>query len=120
MGIINNPEVKVATPSTAKRKTVQTDFSKLGPLKNTGTKGFSSYRDKNSRPKKVGQKDEDAMDSDEDGDDNDMREEADDNDEKADESRAGRTVSPEDLEVAEGLRKIKVCSFRFCSPSLNH
>lgn len=117
MGVIEDPEQKVAIPTTAKRKSKQTDFSKLGPLKNTGTKGFSSYRDNTSKPRK-GSHDDDAMDSDADDDDfssNRLREDIDDDkegDDGAHKSASGGVLSPEEQkraeEVAEGVQKIKV------------
>lgn len=107
MGILPEKEVKVAAPSTAKRKTAQTDFSKLGPLKNTGTRGFSSYRDNDARPKKAGAKNgnDNAMDSDDDNDDDEEPTQIDEDD-KAE--GAATAPNPEDLEVSEGVRQIKV------------
>jgi len=121
MGILPSSDVKHDSPSTAKRKSVQTDFSKLGPLKNTGTKGFSSYREKihKAGAKDEDDEDDDAMDSDND------RLPLGDRDDNDDDAVAKTTATPgntqgkdslsaEDAmksdEVAEGLRKIKVSS----------
>lgn len=111
MGILDSPVAKVATPSVPKRKSVQTDFSKLGPLKNTGTKGFSSYRDKNTS-RKSGAKDDDAMDSDDDdGDNRHLHDQMEDNDDKADNPKDA-VLDPEESrrqeEVAQGVSRIKV------------
>lgn len=112
MGILSTPDdVKIVTPSTAKRKSVTTDFSKLGPLKNTGTKGFSSYRDTNATPRKGSKGDDDAMDSDDD-DDNEILHENMDNDEEKAGDVAADDMSEDEVkrqeEVSEGVRKIKV------------
>lgn len=129
MGILPSSNIKTPTPSTEKRKSIQTDFSKLGPLKNTGTKGFSSYRDK---MRKAGAKtddyDDDAMDSDDD--DRSFTRDQDDNDDddKLGGDERGRLakdhLDPEDAmrsdEVAEGLKKIKVSHAGFLSLSEFH
>lgn len=112
MGILDSPVAKVASPTVPKRKSVQTDFSKLGPLKNTGTKGFSSYRDKNTS-RKPGTKDDDAMDSDDDddGDNDHLPDQMEDNDDKADAPK-DEVLDPEESrrqeEVAQGVSRIKV------------
>lgn len=113
MGIHSTPDhVKVPVPSATKRKTVQTDFSKLGPLKNTGTKGFSSYRDAKPTPRKGSKADDDAMDSDDD-DDNDLERDNMENDDDKPAPAAGVMDADEvkrQEEVSEGVRKIKVSS----------
>ncbi|GAB7350544.1 hypothetical protein MBLNU459_g1127t1 [Dothideomycetes sp. NU459] len=108
MGILPALESAQPTPPTAKRKSVQTDFSKLGPLKSAGTKGFSSYRDKTAVPRKQS-KDEDAMDSDADEDDDRVHDEPDEVEVK---QENGQHLSPEDArkqgELAEGVQRIKL------------
>ena len=101
-----------ASTTTLKSKS---DFSKLGPLKNQGTKGFSSYRDTatSSRKKSV-----DAMDSDEDEDDDRGRDDMEDIADIKDENGNPVNPNPEDLrrqgELAEGVRQIKVCTPALC------
>ena len=109
MGILPTPESE-KTPLPTKRKASGPDFSKLGPLKTTGTVGFSGYRDTANAKKKSTKRDTDAMDSD-----------ADDEDDErlpngtydADVKQEGdKHLSPEDArrqgELAEGVQKIKV------------
>lgn len=110
MGILPSLEPALAAPTTAKRKSIQTDFSKLGPLKSAGTKGFSSYRDKNATPRKSS-KDEDAMDSDADDDED---ERGRDDPDEVEVEQNGKHLSPEDArkqgELASGVQRIKVCN----------
>ena len=107
MGILAEPKnTKVATPSTAKRKTShQIDYSSLGKLDKKGTTGFSSYRDKIRSTTTAGEDlDEDAMDSDDDTSARlRLRNDDDDSDKETKE-----LLSPEDEAVAEGVRRIKV------------
>lgn len=110
MGILPTPETQKA-PVTGKRKPSGTDFSKLGPLKSTGTVGFSGYRD-TAHPKRkpLKDKDGDAMDSDADDEDDEQPVNGGDEAEIKDEN--GKLLSPEDAqrqgELAEGVQKIKV------------
>ena len=114
MGILPTPEVAQKSTSTAaKRKSQQTDFSKLGPLKAGGTVGFSAFRDQTlspnrySRNKKSGSADSD----DEDDDKSDLSGKLDDVDPRSEDKDL---LSPEDAkrqgELADGLRKIKACN----------
>lgn len=109
MGVVA-PSRKSSSTVTRKRST---DFSKLGPLKNQGTKGFSSYRDPAARATRKGSKNADAMDSDEDDEEPGARDEMDDVDVK-DENGNPLILTEEDRqrqeEMAEGVRHIKVCS----------
>lgn len=117
MGILTSKQQK-ATPASAKRRSIQTDFSSLPPLKAGGTVGFSAYRQNGSsaatsKPRKrsnggvTG-----AMEEDSDEDDEDIRtakmEEVDDKDDKDSKS----LLSPEDAkfsgELADGVGRIKV------------
>ncbi|CAD0013636.1 unnamed protein product [Aureobasidium pullulans] len=106
MGVIA-PSRKASSTVTRKRST---DFSKLGPLKNQGTKGFSSYRDPAARANRKGSKNADAMDSDEEDEEPGARDEMDDVDVK-DENGNPLILTEEDRlrqeEMAEGVRHIK-------------
>lgn len=117
MGILTGPksDEKVAqTPN--KRRSLQTDFSKLPPLKPGGTVGFSTFRDSNSMSPTTGQslkgRSRDSDDSDDDG-----REDIDVLAKFKDVGgegaiEGGAMLSAEDAErqgeLAEGVRKIKV------------
>ncbi|EED19196.1 conserved hypothetical protein [Talaromyces stipitatus ATCC 10500] len=110
MGIL---KTKPAEESTAKRKS--TDFSKLGPLKPGGAVGFMNYREgdnaSSSKTRKKSKGGESDMDSDDDEDEKDPVTEKADEDEDKDTTH----LSPDDLrrqgDLAEGVRKIKVCWF---------
>lgn len=112
------------SPSTVTKKR-STDFSKLGPLKNQGTKGFSSYRDPANASRK-GAKHVDAMDSDEDDDDEPRRRNVAEDTDVKDENGNPIILTEEDKarqeEMAEGVRHIKVCcyyiSFCFCPANI--
>jgi hypothetical protein len=114
MGVVA-PSRKSSSTVTRKRST---DFSKLGPLKNQGTKGFSSYRDPAARANRKGSKNADAMDSDDDDEEPGARDDMDDVDVK-DENGNPVILTEEDRqrqeEMADGVRHIKV---RFCFPSI--
>ena len=109
MGILASPDSDKSAPSS-KRKPPGPDFSKLGPLKATGTVGYTNYRDTNARRKSEG-KNADAMDSDADDEEDDEKEpnDAPDHDIKP---YDGKMLSVEDArrqgELAEGVQKIKV------------
>lgn len=98
------------TPGSAKRRSLQPDFSNLGPLKPGGTVGFLNFRDSSERKRKDKKNkagDDDDMDSDDDDDDpTPVR--TDDEETKGDNLH----LSPDDIrrqgELSEGLRKIKV------------
>ena len=49
MGILKSSKPDKTTPSTAKRRSVQTDFANLKPLKPGGALGFSTFRDTEPR-----------------------------------------------------------------------
>lgn len=111
MGILKDPKAQ-ETPGSAKRRSLQPDFSNLGPLKPGGTVGFLNFRDNNqekrkSKKNKKAQKNDDDMDSDDDEDDS-ILGKADDEEAKED----NHHLSPDDSrfggELAEGVRKIKV------------
>ncbi|KAK1974319.1 hypothetical protein LZ30DRAFT_413973 [Colletotrichum cereale] len=48
IGIIASSKSTQATPGSAKRRSGQLDFSSLGPLKTSGTVGFSTFRDQDT------------------------------------------------------------------------
>jgi hypothetical protein len=96
---------------SAKRRSLQPDFSNLAPLKPGGTIGFLHFREGDDQASKSGAKSkqgsESDMDSDEDEDDPVVG--------KADDEEAKDIqphLSPDDIrrqgELAEGVRKIKV------------
>ncbi|EYE94704.1 uncharacterized protein EURHEDRAFT_457370 [Aspergillus ruber CBS 135680] len=111
MGILKDPKAQ-ETPGSTKRRSLQPDFSNLGPLKPGGTVGFLNFRDskqekrKNKKNNKA-EKDVDDMDSDDDDDDS-ILGKADDEEAKEDTHH----LSPDDSrfggELAEGVRKIKL------------
>ncbi|KAI9678915.1 MAG: hypothetical protein M1829_001900 [Trizodia sp. TS-e1964] len=115
MGILPSPkEEPTFAKSTGKRRSVQTDLSKLPPLKAGGTVGFSTFRDSNLSPtfefgkfQKDGKPGAD-IDSDADSD----EELPDKNDEPELKEEDPNLLSPEDAksqgELAEGVRKIKL------------
>ena len=114
MGILKDGRTQ-ETPASAKRRSLQPDFSNLGPLKPGGTVGFLNFRDNaetaTGRKNRKGSMADD-MDSDDDEDES-ILGKADDEEAKEDDWH----LSPDDLrrqgELAEGLRQIKVCSFFF-------
>ena len=121
MGILPSSKGQQTTPSAAKRRSAQLDFSSLGPLKTTGTVGFSAFRDQDtestrrrkSRKKSNGSAGG-AMDEDSDDDDDDsdaIMGKMEDLDEKEDKSKL---LGPEDArfsgELADGVNRIRVCS----------
>lgn len=110
MGILSNPETQ-KTPQSNRRKSSGPDFSKLGPLKSTGTVGFSGYRDPSNTKRKNKKDDDDAMDSDVD-DDDDARLPNGEDEAEAKQENGSSMLSPEDAkrtgELSEGVQKIKV------------
>ncbi|KAI9698593.1 MAG: hypothetical protein M1820_007392 [Bogoriella megaspora] len=110
MSILKDPESDPKTPTTAaKRKSIPTDFSKLGPLNTFGIVGFNKYRDGDSS-KNGKRKGDDDMDSDVE-DDAETRQE-DDDEEGNVKKEDRRFLSPEEAarqeRLAEGLRQIKL------------
>ncbi|PWY92360.1 hypothetical protein BO70DRAFT_7847 [Aspergillus heteromorphus CBS 117.55] len=110
MGIVKDSKAQ-ETPGSAKRRSLQTDFANLGPLKPGGTVGFLNFREnaenqrKGKKDKKAGRDDE--MDSDDDEDDS-ILGKADEEEGKEDDLH----LSPDDIrrqgELAESMRKIKL------------
>ncbi|KAI9827288.1 MAG: hypothetical protein M1832_005426 [Thelocarpon impressellum] len=116
MGILPTPaaeEKPAATPS--KRRSVPTDFSRLGPLKAGGTVGFSSFRDNETSPQKShGKEVKKGGDSDDDDDESavNTRVEADDIANVAEKEPNKELLTADDARreegLAEGFRKIKL------------
>ncbi|KAB5566536.1 hypothetical protein GE09DRAFT_1171620 [Coniochaeta sp. 2T2.1] len=115
MGMLTSSKAQPTTPASIKRRSGQLDFSNLGPLKTSGTVGFSAFRDRNEEPlrkkKNRTKSNGSAMieeDSDEDDDDDEILGKMEDVDEKEDKSRLG----PEDAnfsgELADGVKRIKL------------
>jgi hypothetical protein len=117
MGILK-PSKLEQTPTSAKRKSVQDALATLGPLKKEGTVGFSGFRDRDrtAKPgatpgkKTIG----DDMESDSDDDDDDGAVGKMEDVDEVEIKKENGLLSPEDAErsgqLAEGVRKIKVCS----------
>jgi hypothetical protein len=114
-----------STPVAVKRRSGQLDFSKLGPLKTSGTVGFSAFRDggEQSAKKKKSHKrnngslggamDEDSDDDDDDDDDDHaaaILAKMDDIDTKYDKSKLGPEDAKFSGELADGVNRIRVRS----------
>ena len=119
MGIMNSKKSK-ATPTSAKRRSTQMDFSNLPPLKTTGTVGFSSFRERDNernvkRKKAVKSNGASVIPGamDEDSDDDDAEPEIVGKMEDVDDKDVKTLLSPEDAkftgELADGVGRIKVC-----------
>lgn len=112
----------------AKRGSAQLDFSKLGPLKTTGTVGFSTFRDsgaetKRRKPRKKSNGSLGAMDEDSDEDSDDDEPEILGKMEDIDEKDVKTSTAPEDAqftgELAEGVDRIKVRIHMICQSVLD-
>ncbi|KAK3994602.1 hypothetical protein QBC44DRAFT_42248 [Cladorrhinum sp. PSN332] len=118
MGVMAPPKPPVASPTALKRRSGQVDFSNLGPLKTSGTVGFSAFRDQAAQPagrkksKKSNGLGSNAMDADSDEDDDNDNDlilgKMEDVDTKYDKSKLG----PEDAkftgELAAGVDRIRL------------
>jgi hypothetical protein len=126
MGLLS-PKQQKGTPSSAKRRSTQLDFSNLAPLKSTGTVGFSSFRDSDPSVKRNNARKKSngsigavmAEDSDEEEEEEvDVASKMDDVDEKD----VKTLLSPEDArfsgELADGVGRIKVHLFTSCKTNL--
>lgn len=103
------------TPSKSKRRSAQLDFSNLGPLKTTGTVGFTAFRDsendgtrrRKARKKSNGNVMQDDSDDDEDDENGDILGKMQDVDDKD-----TTHLAPDDTkfsgELAEGVDRMKV------------
>lgn len=118
MGVMAPPKPQTTSPAM-KRRSGQVDFSSLGPLKTSGTVGFSAFRDRDSQPtrsrksrKSNGAAESTAMDADSDDDDDDdsaaILSKMEDIDSKDDKSK----LRPDDAqfsgELADGVNRIRV------------
>lgn len=130
MGILPSSKAQPATPASIKRRSGQLDFSNLGPLKTSGTVGFSAFRDhhgdephrrkkKNRRTKSNASAsamiDEDSEEDDDDDDDDvaneilgKMEDVDDDGQKEGDKSRLGPEDAKFSGELADGVKRIKV------------
>lgn len=126
MGVLSSSKPQVNTPAVAKRRSAQLDFSKLGPLKTTGTVGFSTFRDsgaetaKRRRSRKKSNGSHGAMDEDSDEDSDDDEPEILGKMEDIDEKDVKTSTAPEDAqftgELAEGVDRIKLKRQRSADP----
>lgn len=115
MGVIPSAKNPAVTPTAAKRRSGQLDLSNLGPLKTTGTVGFSAFRDKDSESAKRKKKSRTksngslgAMDEDSDEDDEDEPEILG-KMEDLDDKEVKLTNAPEEAnELTEGVDRIRV------------
>ncbi|KUI53419.1 hypothetical protein VP1G_00928 [Cytospora mali] len=103
MGVLPSAKAQTSTPTATKRRSAQVDFSKLGPLKTTGTVGFSTFRDSGAESAKRRQRrkksngSHGAMDEDSDDDDDDDEPEILGKMEDIDEKEVKTSTAPEDL-----------------------
>lgn len=120
MGIVPGPKEASKTPGTKRRSTL-VDFSGLGPLKSTGTVGFSAFRDQETeaaKRRKARRKsngngghgmDEDSDDDDDDDDANPLAKMQD-----VDDKVVKSNLGPEDAKVTgelqAGIDRIRVSS----------
>ncbi|KAK3901627.1 hypothetical protein C8A05DRAFT_44765 [Staphylotrichum tortipilum] len=118
MGVMAPPKA-VATSPALKRRSGQLDFSNLGPLKTSGTVGFSTFRDRDSQPagrrksrKSNGAAGSSAMDADSDDDDEDdggkILIKMEDVDSKDDKSKLGPEDTKFSGELADGVNRIRL------------
>jgi hypothetical protein len=123
MGVMAPPKPQTTSPAL-KRRSGQIDFSSLGPLKTSGTVGFSAFRDKDSQPtgrrrsrKSNGAAGSSAMDADSEDEDDDEGGEVlskmEDVDSKDDKSRLGPDDAKFTGELADGVNRIRVCPQSF-------
>ncbi|KAM0322326.1 hypothetical protein ACHAQA_009616 [Verticillium albo-atrum] len=117
IGVLASSKTPQPTPGSAKRRSGQLDFSTLGPLKSTGTVGFSTFRDqetdatrrRKARKKSIGNASGSLQDdSDDDDDDNEVLGRMEDIDERD----IGSKLAPEDGqfsgELADGVNRIRL------------
>ncbi|KAM0531605.1 hypothetical protein ACHAP9_005891 [Verticillium nonalfalfae] len=118
IGVLASSKTPQPTPGSAKRRSGQLDFSTLGPLKSTGTVGFSTFRDqktdatrrRKARKKSIGQAGSALQDDSDDEDDEDS--EVLGKMEDIEEKDLGSKVTPEDGqysgELADGVNRIRL------------
>ncbi|KAF3761894.1 hypothetical protein M406DRAFT_64975 [Cryphonectria parasitica EP155] len=128
MGVLPTSKPQPTTTPSAKRRSGQLDLSNLGPLKTTGTVGFSAFRDQeaeSTKRRKSRMKSNGAASAmDEDSEDDDDEPEILGKMEDLDEKEVKSSSAPEDAkftgELAEGVDRIRVCilhcpTSRLCS-----
>jgi hypothetical protein len=117
MGILPSTKAPAATPASIKRRSGQLDFASLGPLKTSGTVGFSAFREhhdeapnrkKKSRSKSNGSAMMDEDSEDDDDDDEILGKMEDVDNEKEDKDRLGPEDAKFSGELADGVKRIKV------------
>ncbi|CAN8098296.1 unnamed protein product [Discula destructiva] len=119
MGVIPSAKAAAAPVTATKRRSGQLDLSNLGPLKTTGTVGFSAFRDQEAESAKRRQSRKQkrnglpgAMDEDSDDDDDDDEPEILGKMEDIDEKDVKTSTAPEDAkftgELADGVDRIKL------------
>ncbi|KAK0628927.1 hypothetical protein B0T17DRAFT_614778 [Bombardia bombarda] len=119
MGVMAPTKAPPATPASVKRRSGQLDFSNLGPLKTSGTVGFSTFRDgetqsarKKLRKKSIGGGAAMDEDSEEDDDDDEKDEILPKMDEDVDAKYDKSKLGPEDAkftgELADGVNRIRL------------
>lgn len=116
MGILPPPIQEKPNIAVSRRRSTQTDFSKLGPLKAGGTIGFSTFRDAAHQPAVKTNRGRTGSGNDGDSEEDDDEEIAarmDDADGREDAGANEQLLNPDDArrggELADGVRKIKVC-----------
>ncbi|PHH67577.1 hypothetical protein CDD82_1308 [Ophiocordyceps australis] len=115
IGVMQSSKNSQATPSSAKRRSGQLDFSSIGPLKSGGTVGFTAFREhepeplrrRKARKKSNGNIAEDS-DDDDDDDDSDLVCKLEGSDDR--ESEAKPTVEDAKFggELADGVNRIRL------------
>lgn len=119
IGVLSSSKNPQPTPGSVKRRSGQLDFSNLGPLKSTGTVGFSSFRDKAtdaSRRRKARKKSivnvsgalNDDSDDDEDDDDTEILGKMEDVDERDFRDKIEAEEARSQGELADGVNRIHV------------
>lgn len=119
MGVLPSAKAQATTPAAAKRRSGQLDFSNLGPLKTTGTVGFSAFREQaaeSSKRRKGRKKSNGSLGAmDEDSEEDDDEPEILGKMEDIDDKEVKPSTAPEDVkftgELADGVDRIKVCLF---------
>ncbi|KAM7224004.1 hypothetical protein V8F06_000477 [Rhypophila decipiens] len=115
MGVM--PTKSQPTPTAAKRRSGQLDFSKLGPLKTSGTVGFSTFRDTDAQTRRkkkrrsngdLGNTMEEDSEEEDDDDSDAILVKMEDVDAKYDKSKLGPDDAKFTGELAEGVNRIRL------------
>ena len=117
MGVLSSGKPQPQTTPSAKRRSAQLDFGSLGPLKTTGTVGFSAFRD-NAGPrvkthtKSNGSLGGHEMDEDSDDEDDDREpvilDKLEESEAKYDKTKLGPDDAQFSGELADGVNRIRV------------